>query len=101
MSKKKKPRRDVPDLSGGPLRQATKEELRVQQLAVARKRAGLPPLLPPRPAKAKPKRRASLAVERPDPTGLQAADVPTSGRPTVKRARFFSGGLPGHGKRHG
>jgi hypothetical protein len=44
-----------------------------------------------------------LAVERPDPTGLEAANVRTtgrlSGRPTPKGTQFLGGGLPGLGKR--
>jgi hypothetical protein len=47
----------------------------------------------------KAKKRRNIAVERPDPTGLEAANVRTMGRPTVRRARFIRGGLPGLGKR--
>jgi hypothetical protein len=41
---------------------------------------------------------SQMAVERPDPTGLQAANVRTTGRAITKRARIFPGGLPGLGK---
>lgn len=44
-------------------------------------------------------KRVKIAVERPDPSGLQAANVRTAGRPTAKSARFVRGGLPGLGKR--
>ena len=44
-------------------------------------------------------KRVKFAVERPDPTGLEAANVRTTGRTTAKRARFVGGGLPGLGKR--
>jgi len=37
--------------------------------------------------------------DRPDPTGLKAANVPTSGRPTARGVQsVMRGGLPGHGK---
>lgn len=48
---------------------------------------------------AKKRKKSKLAVERPDPTGLEAADVRTTGRATANRARFVRGGLPGMGKR--
>jgi hypothetical protein len=44
-------------------------------------------------------KRTKIAVERPDPTGLQAANVWTTGRATAKSAHFVRGGLPGLGKR--
>jgi hypothetical protein len=45
-------------------------------------------------------RPSQMAVHRPDPIGLEAADnVRTTGRATVKSARFIDGGLPGTGKR--
>ena len=44
-------------------------------------------------------KRVKFAVEQPDPTGLEAANVRTTGRTTAKRARFVGGGLPGLGKR--
>lgn len=43
-----------------------------------------------------------LAVEKPDPTGLDAANVRTTGRPAPashRSARIVRGGLPGLGKR--
>jgi len=39
-------------------------------------------------------KRVKFAVERPDLTGLEAANVRTTGRTTAKRARFVGGGLP-------
>jgi hypothetical protein len=44
-------------------------------------------------------KRTKLAGQRRDPTGLEAANVRTTGRFTAKRARFVGGGLPGLGKR--
>lgn len=51
--------------------------------------------------RAKKRKNPRFAVERRDPTGLEAANVPTTGRltRTTKSVQFFRGGLPGQGKR--
>lgn len=68
--------------------------------AEAVKRGILDPTLDPTQPTQRGRSLGKRAEARRDPTGLEAADVRTSGRPTAKRAKsVVSGGLPGHGKR--